>query len=418
LISIANEDFRNPKLSFTMLNKLPISFSYSIFCVGLLMLLSLLSGCSQTSAYTPGIVSDQDPIQAFQHEMDRLRKYNGIPGMSVAVLQNQQIVFAEGFGYADIENGIPAAADTPFNIASLSKTFAAAILMKLVEEGRLYLDTAIADILKNTPFPYEEGTIHGYANACKKIKELSRDTDFEYSFLLKNYRCDTENITVRHHLTHTAQGNPGETYRYNGFLFGFLSLVAAEVSRKPYPALLVDHIIAPLEMTNTIPSTTSESRDQILAKRAKYYRVGFGGEFTPSNYPIKLSSSAGIVTTVQDMAKFDVAMDRNLIVSADSKAKMFSETISNMGKPLPYGLGWFVQEHAGAKLVWHYGWAPKAYSSLILKVPEKEVTLILFANSEGASANFHLGRGDVLRSPFAIAFLNVFTDMMVKQEKF
>ena len=109
------------------------------------------------------------------------------------------------------------------------------------------------------------------------------------------------------------------------------------------------------------------------------------------------------------MAKFDIAMDRDLIVSAESKAAMFSRTISTGGKSLPYGLGWFVQEHMGIKLVWHYGWAPKAYSSLILKVPEKNVTFILFANSEGASADFHLGRGDVLRSPFAVSFLNVFT---------
>jgi CubicO group peptidase (beta-lactamase class C family) len=381
----------------------------------------MLSACTQTSVNSAVLDADQDPIQFFRHEMDRLRKANEIPGMSVAVLQNQQVVFAEGFGYADIENRISATAVTPYNIASLSKTFAAAILMKLVEQGRLDLDTPMATILKNADFSYEVGTFHGYANACKKIKEFSTDPNFkyaEYAFLLKDYRCEKENITVRHHFTHTAQGKPGETYRYNGFLFGILSLVAEKASGKPYADLLVEDIIAPFEMTNTIPSITAEKRNDILDKRAKYYRMGFGGKFEPSDYPVTLSASAGMVTTVLDMAKFDVAMDRHLIVSAESKAAMFSKTISNSGNPLPYGLGWFVQEHAGVKLVWHYGWAPKAYSSLILKVPQKEATLILFANSEGASANFHLGRGDVLRSPFALAFLKVFTDMRVTQEYF
>ena len=394
-------------------NKLPIYYGYSILFVSFLIFLFLLPACSQTTANNQGLVAKGDPIQTFRQELDRLRKTNGIPGMSVAVLQNQQIVFAEGFGYADIEKRIPVTVDTPFNIASLSKTFAAAILTKLVEEGRLDLDTAMSDILKDTNFAYDIGTLHGYASVCRKIKEFSKDPNFEYTFLLKDYRCDKENITIRHHFTHTAQGRPGETYRYNGFLFGFLSLVAEEASGKPYTNLLVEHIIAPLEMTNTVPSTSDERRDQILAQRAKYYRVGFGGEFKPSKYPVTLSSSAGIVTTVLDMSKFDVAMDRNLIVSADSKAKMFSETISNTGKPLPYGLGWFVQEHEGVKLVWHYGWAPKAYSSLILKVPEKNATFILFANSDGASADFHLGKGDVLRSPFAVSFLKIFTDMKV-----
>ena len=406
---------------FDMNYELTKCLSYFIVGVGLSMLIYLLSACAQTSANTPGMTSDQDPVQFFYEEIERLRTDNRIPGMSVAVLQNQQVVFAKGFGYADLENGISATPGTPYNIASLSKTFAAAILMKLVEERRLDLDTSIAGTLKNTNFTYVVGTFDGYATVCGKIKEFSRDPDFEYAeyaFLLKDYRCDEEDITVRHHLTHTAQGKPGETYRYNGFLFGFLSLVAEEVSGKPYADLLVDHIIAPLDMRNTIPSITEERRNEILDKRAKYYRMGFGGEFEPSDYPVILSASAGMVTTVLDMAKFDVAMDRNLIVSAESKAAMFSNTISSSGNPLPYGLGWFVQEHAGVKLVWHYGWAPKAYSSLILKVPQKEATLILFANSEGASANFHLGRGDVLRSPFALAFLKVFSDMRVTQEYF
>jgi CubicO group peptidase (beta-lactamase class C family) len=401
--------------------KLRIYLSYPKVCFGLLLLLLLLSACAQASSKVTDLAADQDPTEYFRQEMDRLRKSNGIPGMAVAVLKNQQIVFAEGFGYADIENKIPATVETPFNIASLSKTFAAAILMKLVEEDRLNLDAEMSNILKNTDFTYDVGKFHGYASICKKIKEFSRDPDFEYAeyaFLLKNYRCDKENITVRHHFTHTAQGKPGETYRYNGFLFGFLSLVAEEVSGRPYPDLLVDYIIAPLEMADTIPGISVERRDQILAKRARYYRVGFGGEFEPSEYPVTLSSSAGIVTSVLDMAKFDIAMDHNLIVSAESKAAMFSRTISNSGKPLPYGLGWFVQEHEGIKLVWHYGWAPKAYSSLILKVPEKDVTFILFANSEGASANFHLGRGNVLKSPFAVLFLNSFTDMKVSQSRF
>jgi len=123
-----------------------------------------------------------------------------------------------------------------------------------------------------------------------------------------------------------------------------------------------------------------------------------------------------MISTVLDLAKFDVAMDQNLLVSEESKEAMFTPTLSNNGQPLPYGLGWFVQEVKGTKLIWHYGYAPGAYSSLILKVPEEEVTLIFLANSDGASAGFYLGDGDVLRSPFAVTFLNLFTDLEVKQQ--
>ena len=375
----------------------------------------VLSACSLPSTSQSSQPAINDPVVNFEQEVERLQKKYKIPGMSVAILQHQQVIFSAGFGLADIENKIAATADTPYNIASLSKPFAGALLMKLVEEGQLDLDTAMAEILVNTDFTYDDLIMHGYAETCQKIKAFSRDPDFEYAFLLKDYRCNTKKITVRHHLTHTAQGIPGSRYRYNGFLFGFLSRVTEEISGKPYSELLVKNIIAPLEMTRTVPCARKDLCDQILAERAKYYRVGFGGNFKLSNYPAKLSSSAGIVSTVLDLAKFDVAMDRNLIVSETSKQLMFTQNRSNSGDPLPYGLGWFVQIHEGQKLVWHYGWAPKAYSSLILKVPEEEVTLILLANSDGASAPFRLGAGNVLRSPFAVVFLNLFTDQKVSR---
>jgi CubicO group peptidase (beta-lactamase class C family) len=392
-------------------NCLKNQFRVWMFQFSCLLIIFFFAACASQTATMPTRAAVQDPLQAFKQEIQRLQKKYNIPGMSAAVLQKQQTIFTDGFGYVDLENKIPATADTPYNIASLTKPFAAAILMKLVEEGKLNLKDEMAALLKDTQFQYDKRTIAGYGNACKEIREASRDTSFEYAFLLKDYRCDTTRIEVKHHLTHTAQGKPGASYRYNGFLFNFLSPVAEEVSGKKFSDLLVDNIIRPLNMNRSVPSINNSIRQQILADRAKYYKMGFGGDFVPSSYRVKLSSSAGMVSTVVDLAKFDVAMDRNLIVSKESKAAMFTPTISNRGQQLPYGLGWFVQYHKEVKLVWHYGWAPKAHSSLILKVPEEELTLILLANSDGASAPFRLGAGNVLRSPFAAAFLNLFTDL-------
>jgi len=387
------------------------SFPYRMLQLSFLAVVFFLTACFPRSAIIPVQPVTEDPFQAYAQEIDQLRKELHIPGLSVAILKNREIVLAEGFGYADVKNKIPAEANTPYNIASLTKPFAAAVLMKLVEQGRLDLDVEMATILNDADFPYRGDSIHGYANACAKIKKVSKNPFLLYGFLLKNYRCDTEKITVRHHLTHTSQGIPGQTYRYNGFLFKFLTQVAEEVSDKRFDELLVENITAPLEMTRTVPNINKDYQDKVLAVRAKYYRRGLWGNFVPSSYPVKLSASAGMISTVIDLAKFDVAMDQNLIVSAETKQAMFTPTISNSGKLLPYGLGWFVQEYKGLKLIWHYGHAPRAYSSLILKVPEKEVTLILLANSDGASAPFNLGAGDVLRSRFVLAFLKLFANL-------
>jgi len=398
--------------------------------LGFLLIVYILVFCASPSTTMAAQPVAKGPIQTFAQEIERLRKELKIPGLSVAVLQGQQVVFANGFGFADIRDKIPATANTPYNIASCTKPFAAAVLMKLVEEGQLGLDDEMAKILKDTVFPFRSGTIHGYANACEKIREMSGKKSTPFAFLFQDYRCYTERITVRRHLTHTSQGVPGDAYRYNGFLYGLLSHVAEAVSDKGFADLLVENIIAPLEMTRTVPSISDNHRDQVLAERAKYYRVDDRGNFVLSQWPPKeivkaleasgldytprLNAGGGMISTVLDLAKFNIAMDRNLIVSEASKEAMFTSTISNSGQSLPYGLGWFVQEHEGVKIVWHYGWAPKAYSSLILKVPQEEVTLILLANSDGASAPFRLSAGNVLNSPFAVMFINQLTKLKVK----
>lgn len=92
------------------------------------------------------------------------------------------------------------------------------------------------------------------------------------------------------------------------------------------------------------------------------------------------------------------------LVSKETKELMYSPAIAIHGKKMPYGMGWSVQEHEGLKLIWHYGYGPNLYSSLILKIPERGSTLIL-PNSDGASRNFNLGKGDVLNSPFAQLFI-------------
>jgi len=391
--------------------KLSVICSVEFDDLGLfIILLVFLAACTSQPAFHQQPAVTTDPVTAFIQRVERLSKDLDIPGLSLAILHRQQILLAEGFGYANLEKKIPATPETPYNIASLTKPFSATVLVKLKEEHRLDLDAELSGLLEKKEIKWGNQTFHGYSEACKKIIETSRDQSFRYAFLLQDYRCSRERITVRHLLTHTAQGVPGENYRYNGFLFGFLSSVAEVASGKDFDKLLVETIIAPLGMTSTVPSWNDKLRDRVLAERATYYRKTLFG-FVPSEYRTQLSASAGMISTVLDLAKFDIAMDRNLIVSQESKEAMFTATRSNSGERLPYGLGWFVQEYKGMKLIWHYGHAPEAYSSLILKCLDRDATLILLANSDGASAPFHLGAGDVMKSPFASIFIE-FADRM------
>ena len=361
---------------------------------------------------------------ALAGEIDRLRTELHIPGLSLAITENQEIDFAAGFGLADLEREVPASADTPYHIASLTKPFAAAVIMKLVEQGRLDLDTPVAEMLEAADFPLLPGggMIHGYRNACRRLREMTDDPNLPITSALERYNGDRETVTVRHHLTHTSQGKPGSIYNYNGFLFGLLGMIITTAANREFRELLADWITGPLDMARTIPNVDRDAEAALLKQRARYYRWTDEQGFMPSVWPPptwgtlvktaglevtqRVGASSGVVSTVLDLAKFDAAMDKNAVVAARTKAVMYTPARSNAGTRLPYGLGWFIQDVDGQEFIWHYGLEGDTYSSLWLKLPAANTTMILLANSDGASRGFGLGIGDVLQSPFARLFLS------------
>jgi CubicO group peptidase (beta-lactamase class C family) len=109
----------------------------------------------------PAMVGVTRGIENFEKRIDLIRQSLDIPGMSVAVLRKQEVILARGFGIVDIAKGTPATEHTPYPIASLTKTFAAAVIMRLVASGRLDLDEAMSS--------YDPG----YGQWCAELKSHS-----------------------------------------------------------------------------------------------------------------------------------------------------------------------------------------------------------------------------------------------------
>jgi CubicO group peptidase (beta-lactamase class C family) len=329
-------------------------------------------------------------LQEFERRCDLLRQALAIPGMSIAVLHAQELVLARGFGIVDLTAGTPAAADTPYPIASLTKTFAAAVIMRLVEAGKLDVDEAMVT--------YDPD----YRSWCERIKDLPE---------ARNYNCTAERITVRHHLTHTAQGKPGTAYAYNGFLFARLSAVVDAVSPRGFKRAVEEDILEALGMHDTALGAGDPNKTAVIARMAKPYALDRDWTLTPPAVlrpPLDyFSAASGLISTVLDLAKYDIAIDRDQVYSPDAKRQVWTRMLSPTGARLPYGLGWFVWELRGrAPMPWHYGYYTDASSALLLKVPDRQLTLILLASSDRASSPFGLGIGDPVRSPFVTAFLD------------
>lgn len=326
----------------------------------------------------------------FALTLDRLRGEARIPGLSAVVVQDGRVVFRRGFGFANLDKRIRAAPDTPYNIASVSKPISAVVALRLVEEGRLDLDALLK---ANAQF----------ADFCGEFRQ-------QESIFARDLRCD--GLTMRHLLSHTVSGAPGERFSYNPVMYSWASRPMAAAGKRPFSALVEEYVFRPAGMKRSARIHRDlPLRPDLARALAPPYHLDGAGKLVPSPPPPPQGDGAagGVISTVLDLAKFDVALDSGQLVSARSRERMMTRARSSSGATLPYGLGFYVQEFRGRKLVWHSGWWGKAYSALYLKVPEENLTFILLANSEGVWWDNPLDQAQVEESQFAAAFLERFS---------
>lgn len=338
--------------------------------LALTLLVLALAACAST---------DANRVRSFEREADEIRNTLRIPGLSAAIVENQRVLWTRGFGYADIENRVPATPDTLYSVASVTKTFGSTLLMQLVEKGQVALDEPIA--------PY---TPSRYAPAITDPR-----------------------VQIRHILSHTSQGTPGDQFAYNGNIYDAITKVIEKKYGATFRDVITRQILDPLQMTQSVPGHDVIDDPELarryapaLARFAKPYTLYGNGEIVPALYPDKdIGAAAGLLSTVRDLAKYDAAIDRHVLLQAKTQELAWTPFVSNAGKPLPYGLGWFVGDYRGERLVWHSGNWGMGFSAMFVKVPARNLTLILLANSEALSDPFWVP-GET--NPFVCAFLRHF----------
>lgn len=332
-------------------------------------------------------------LAAFVQRLDSLREDAKIPGLSIAIVKQHAILLAAGLGFADVEDRIPATAETAYDVASVAKPLSAVVALRLVETGLLDLDRPIVDYSEWTDF-------------CDAFSQ-------QPSIFAKELRCQPPSHTLRHLLSHTATGTPGARFSYNPILYSWASRPIMAAADAAFSTLVERYVFNPVGMKKSARKHRDLPLPEDLVQRvAPPYRVDGSGAIlrAPARPPQGDGAAGGVVTTVLDLAKFDIALDQGVLISAESRAEMMAPTRGINGDALPYGLGWYVQEYEGHTLVWHSGWWEDAYSALYLKIPAQNLSFIILANSEGIWWGNPLDRAEVQRSEFAQAFLDAFVE--------
>jgi len=146
----------------------------------------------------------------------------------------------------------------------------------------------------------------------------------------------------------------------------------------------------------------------VAARMATPYRITSGRPQRNNDIPARrVNASDGIISSARDLARFDNVLLSNAVLAAATRNEAWTQSLAN-GTPLPTGLGWFVQNYHGEPIIWQFGMTRGGHSALIVKAPNRGMTFIALANSDGLTAPFALESGDVTTSPFATLFLRLF----------
>ena len=337
-----------------------------------------------------------DNAASLESDLEYARQALGIPGMAAAVVHEGELVWSAGFGFADVENEIAATPNTPFGLASVTKPIAATVIMQLVEEGAIDLDALVSSYGVDLP--------------------------------------DGEGVTVRHLLTHTSEGTPGSVHDYNGNRYGYLGGVIEGATGRSFSDLLGERVLVPLGMADTALNPISSWSGTASAGLGDFGRaLGRGGSFdhypdvydrlarpyqfdgdysiVPGMYHLTHSPAAGGISSVADLAKFDIALEDGLLLGDAALNEMLSPAVQTLpGRfDLAYGLGWYVQDFAGMRLAWHTGRWPPSTSALYLKLRDQDTTFVVLANTDNLTVPFPgIGHGDLSKSLLALSFLHHF----------
>ena len=319
-----------------------------------------------------------DPsVAAIDQFVTREMEQQRIPGLSLAVTVNSELIFTKGYGLASVELKSPALAESVYEVASITKQFTAVAILELVQAHKLTLDDTLGHLLNGGPDFWNQITVRHL------LTHTSGIPDFDDGHVFDVRRDYSEDELVHLAATLPLKFPTGSRWSYSNTGYVLLGIIVHRVSGKAYGDFLRDGIFSPLHMVNTRVNSESDN----IPFRVDGYRLEDGvlknQEFLASG--LRELGDGGIVSTVVDMAKGDAGLQSGALLPPDAWQQVFTPVALNSGKTFPYGFGWFIREQAGHAYYEHSG-NLQGFASHFLRFPRARVSIVVLANLSQADA--------------------------------
>lgn len=331
-------------------------------------------------ALTPCVAQDAQAKKVDDFVAAEMQKQR-IPGVSLAVVRNGQIIFAKGYGFANVEHQVPVKPETIFQSGSVGKQFTATAVMMLVEDGKLSLDDKISKYLPLAPESWKDITVRHLLTHTAGTADYPDDFDFRRDY--------TEDELVKRAAIIPLEFRPGEKHRYSNLGYAMLGVLIGKVAGKFYGDFLQERIFKPLGME----TARIISEADIVPNRAAGYRL-VKDELKNQEWvspTMNTTADGSLYLTVLDMAKWDAALYTEKLLKRSSLDQMWTPARLNDGQTHPYGFGWALAEVRGHHLIAHGG-AWQGFKSFIARFVDEKLTVIVFANLAQANIDA-IGRG-------------------------
>ena len=305
------------------------------------------------------------------------QRANHTPGLSAAVAVNGRVAWSEGFGWADLEQHVPAASHTRFRIGSVSKLFAAAALVKLAEQGRIDIDAPVQRYVADFPRKRWPVTARQLAAHMAGIRHY-RDADFATDGLInqkRHFPTVLEGLAIFE--DDPLEFEPGTKSSYSSYGFNLLSAVLAGAAGKPYLQLIHDLITEPLGLLGT----GADHPYRLVPNRSRFYvyRQGetLNAPFLDSSYKW---AGGGYLSTSEDLVRFAFAFIYPGFLSESSLRLMLTTQTTAAGEDVGVGIGWRVDRDDQGRRRFHHGGTIAGGGAILLALPDDEVAVAIVAN--------------------------------------
>jgi len=323
-------------------------------------------------AYTRNALTDK--VDELFKQWDK----NDSPGAAVGIFKDGRIIYARGYGIANLEYNVPWTPQTPSRTGSISKQFVAMCVAILVEQGRLSFDD---DIRKYIPeWPVYDGTItlrhllyhtSGVRDYLDLVELMGKPEGSGYVYTPKEL---VKTLSRQKELNF----KPGELYSYSNSGYFLLSEIVDRVSGLSTSAFAKKFIFDPLGMKNT---HFHDDPNMIVKNRAYGYSPKKEGGFRLDIVRLKVIGDLGVFTTIEDFLKWDKNFYENKLGKGTQNLinMMLTQGRLNNGEEIPYALGLRLGNYGGLRTIGHGGSAV-GYQAQYMQFPDQHFSIVILSN--------------------------------------